>query len=231
MKNTGLYSIKYWAHEDKPREKLLLHGAKSLSDAELLAIIIGSGSANEDALSLSRRILSSCKNSLDRVSKLSLDQLSQFKGIGKVKAITIIASLELRQRKSDSSEKSINKITCSKDAYNILKGSLSHLGHEEFWILLLNNANKVLDCFQLSKGGITGTLVDCRLVFKKAISYGATAIILAHNHPSGNTKPSNEDKKITAKIKQGAQLLDIKILDHVIVTENTYFSFADEGIL
>ncbi|WP_298484232.1 DNA repair protein RadC [uncultured Maribacter sp.] len=224
-------SIKHWADDDKPREKLYHKGKSVLSDAELIAILIGSGNREESAVELSKRILASVNNNLNELGKLSIKQLTQFKGIGEAKAISIIAALELGKRRGGEQAKSIVKITSSKVCFNLLQPILGELPHEEFWIIYLNNANSILYKSQLSKGGITGTLVDVRLVMRQALEYGAVGLILAHNHPSGTLKPSQADKQITQKLKVAAQALDIKVLDHLIITEKDYFSFADESIL
>ena len=224
-------SIKNWADDDKPREKLLHKGRTVLSDAELIAILIGSGSKEESAVELSKRILASADNNLNELGKLSIKQLMQFKGIGEAKAISIAAALEIgRRRRGDGVEK-IKKVTSSRDAFELLQPILGELPHEEFWIVYLNNSNKILFKEQLSKGGITGTLVDVRLVMKKALEQGAVGLILAHNHPSGALKPSQADKQLTKKLKSAAEVLDVKVLDHLIITQTTYYSFADEGIL
>lgn len=225
------FTIKNWALDDRPREKLLQKGKVSLSDAELLAILIGSGSRNESAVALCKKILAGTGNSLNQLGKLSIKQLMAFKGIGPAKAICIIAALELGRRRRTEEVLEKEKITSSASIFEMLQPVIGELPHEEFWIIYLNNSNKVIDQLQLSKGGITGTLVDVRLVLKKAIEVGATSIILSHNHPSGNLSPSSADKQLTQKLKTAGQSLDIKILDHIIVTEKSYFSFADEGLL
>ncbi|GGI58298.1 RadC family protein [Winogradskyella haliclonae] len=225
------FSIKNWSQDDQPREKLRDKGKSTLSDAELVAILIGSGSKEESAVDLCKRILASVDNNLNTLGKLSLKQLQSFKGIGEAKAITIAAALELgRRRKLEDAVKQ-EKIKSSRDVYDIMQPILGELSHEEFWILYLNNSNKVMHKQQLSKGGITGTLVDVRLVLKQALEVGALALILCHNHPSGTLKPSEADKNITQKMKTAALSLDIKVLDHLIITEKAYFSFADENIL
>ncbi|MFV8224963.1 RadC family protein [Christiangramia aquimixticola] len=224
-------SIKHWAEDDRPREKLLLKGKQALSDSELLAILIGSGSKNESAVELSKRILSASGNNLNKLGKLSVSQLCKFKGIGTAKAVVITAALELgRRRRLEEALESI-KITSSASVYEIMQPIIGELEHEEFWILYLNNSNKVVEQYQVSKGGITGTLVDVRLTLKKALELGAVSLILAHNHPSGNLKASEADKQLTKKLQTAAESLDIKILDHIIVTEKSYLSFADEGML
>jgi DNA repair protein RadC len=224
------FSIKNWAEDDKPREKLMLKGKSALSDAELIAILISSGSRNESAVSLSKRILSSVNNNLNALGKLSLKQLMEFKGIGEAKAISITAALELgrRRRAEDTLER--HKITSSKAVFEIMQPIIGELPHEEFWVLYLNNSNKVIHKSQLSKGGITGTVVDVRLIFKTALEHNATSVILSHNHPSGKLQASDADKEITKKLKLAGEQLDIKVLDHIIITENGYFSFQDEGI-
>ncbi len=224
-------SIKYWAEDDRPREKLVLKGKTALSDAELVAILIGSGSKNESAVNLSKRILASIDNNLNSLGKLTVEDLKKFKGIGEAKAISIITALELGRRRRLEAALELPKINSSKAVFNIMQPIIGELNHEEFWVIYLNNSNKVLYKEQLSKGGLTGTLVDVRLVYKKALDLYATAIILCHNHPSGKLAPSVADKSITQKLKLAGETLDIKILDHLIVTENAYFSFADENIL
>jgi DNA repair protein RadC len=224
-------SIKSWAEDDRPREKLLLKGKAILSDAELVAILIGSGNRNETAVDLSKRILASIDNNLNKLGKLTVVDLQKFKGIGEAKAISIITALELGRRRRLEEALEFTKITSSKDVFNFMQPLIGELHHEEFWIIYLNNSNKVLFKQQLSKGGLTGTLVDARLVFKKAIELLATAIILCHNHPSGKIEPSAQDKKITSKLKLAGDTLDIKVLDHLIITENAYFSFADENLM
>lgn len=229
--SSNSFSIKQWSQDDQPREKLRDKGKSSLSDAELVAILIGSGSRDESAVDLSKRILASAGNNLNALGKLSLKQLQEFKGIGEAKAITIAAALELGRRRKLEEGLKQEKITSSRDVFDIMQPILGELAHEEFWILYLNNSNKVLYRQQLSKGGITGTLVDVRLVLKQALEVGAIAIILCHNHPSGTLQPSSADKNITNKLSNAASSLDIKILDHLIVTEKAYFSFADEQML
>lgn len=225
------FTIKNWAEGDRPREKLLQKGKLSLSDAELLAILIGSGSRNESAVDLCRKILAGAGNSLSELGKLSLKQLTSYRGIGEAKAITIIASLELGRRRRAEEALEKKKINSSTSVFELMQPLIGELPHEEFWIIYLNNSNKVIERLQLSKGGITGTLVDVRLALRKAIELGATSIIVAHNHPSGNLNPSGSDKQLTRKLKTAGESLDIKVLDHVIVTEKSYFSFADEGLL
>ncbi|MFD0761118.1 DNA repair protein RadC [Lutibacter aestuarii] len=224
-------SIKFWAEDDRPREKMLLKGKTSLSDAELIAILIGSGNKKESAVALSKRILGSINNNLNTLGKLTVNDLKKFNGIGEAKAISIITALELGRRRRLEEALVLPKITSSKNVFNFMQPLIGELNHEEFWVVYLNNSNKVLFKELLSKGGLTGTLVDVRLVFKKAIELFATAIILCHNHPSGKLKPSMADKSITNKLKLAGETLDIKVLDHLIITENAYFSFADENLI
>ena len=224
------FPITNWSEDDRPREKLMLKGKSALSDAELIAILIGSGSRNESAVDLSKRILSGVNNNLNALGKLSMASLIEYKGIGEAKAISIIAALELGRRRRTEEAVELVKITSSKAIFELMQPIVGELPHEEFWIIYLNNSNKVLSKSQLSKGGITGTLVDVRIVFKKALELGATALILCHNHPSGTLVPSEADKHITKKLKLAGESLEVKVLDHVIVTENSYFSFVDSGI-
>ena len=225
------FSIKNWSDDDKPREKLVQKGRSVLSDAELIAILIGSGSRAESAVELSKRILATVDNNLNELGRLSIKQLMTFKGIGEAKAVSITAALEVGRRRREEDAAKIDKIGSSQDVYHLLQPLLGDLEHEEFWILFLNNSNKVLHKAQLSKGGITGTLVDVRLVMKQTLELGAVAIILAHNHPSGTLSPSTADKQITQKIKTASETLDVKVLDHLIITQKSYYSFADEKIL
>lgn len=224
------FSIKHWSEDDKPREKLMLKGKSVLSDAELMAILIGSGSRDESAVSLSKRILQSVNNNLNALGKLSLNQLMTFKGVGEAKAVTIAAALELGKRRREQALPDFFKITSSKAVFEIMQPLIGDLLHEEFWVLYLNNANKVIHKAQLSKGGITGTVVDVRLIFKLALEHNATSIILSHNHPSGKLMASDADKEITKKLTFAGEQLDIKVLDHIIITEKGYLSFQDEGI-
>lgn len=225
------FTIKNWSESDRPREKLLQKGRASLTDAELLAILIGSGTRNESAVDLCKRILSEVGNNLSELGKLSINQLKEFKGIGEAKAVTIVAALELGRRRRFEEALDKKKISSSSSVFELMQPVIGELPHEEFHIIYLNNSNKVIDQLLLSKGGITGTLVDVRLALKKAIEVGATSIILAHNHPSGNLNPSAADKQLTQKLKIAGESLDIKVLDHIIVTEKSYYSFADEGLL
>jgi DNA repair protein RadC len=224
-------TIKQWNEDDQPREKLLSKGIIILSDAELIAILIGSGNRQESAVELAKRILKSINNNLLELAKLTTADLMKFKGIGEAKAISIITALELGRRRRLEEALAKPKISSSKSVFEVMQPIIGDLQHEEFWIIYLNNANKIQLKTQMSKGGITGTLVDTRLVFKRAMEITATSVILCHNHPSGTLKPSSSDISLTKKIKEGGEILDIKVLDHVIITEGSYYSFADEGIL
>lgn len=225
-------SIKKWAADDRPREKLLNLGARSLSDAELIGILLGSGTRDLSAVELARRILTLGENNLYELGKLSVKDLTKIKGIGEAKAVTIVASLELGRRRGNSNIPDKPKITSSKDAFSIFNSLLADLPHEEFWASYFNRSNIMIERNQVSQGGISGTVTDTRLIMRKALELRASSIIVCHNHPSGNLQPSEQDKNITKKIKQAAQLFDITLLDHIIVgINNKYFSFADEGIL
>jgi len=224
-------TIKSWAAEDRPREKLILKGTKALSTAELLAILIGSGSRDRSAVQLAKEILSHYENNLQELSKAGIKELCKFKGIGEAKAISIIAALELSRRKQNSKAKTLRQIESSNDAYNIFAPILADLNQEEFWILLLNRNNRVISEKHISSGGVSGTVVDPKVIFKVALDNLASAIILAHNHPSGNLKPSSQDIAITKKLITAGNAIEVKVLDHIIVSQNGYFSFADEGIL
>lgn len=225
-------TITDWALEDRPREKMLLKGIRSLSNAELIAILIGSGNKKETAVELSQRILNSVGNSLNRLGKVSVrDLMGQFDGIGEAKAISIIAALELGRRRKSEDVSIRRKITCSRDVYDLMYASMIDLPQEEFWIVLLNVSNTVLDTIRVSQGGTASTLVDIKLVLKPAVLQQASSIMLCHNHPSNNVTPSQADCELTAKIVSAASLLDIRVLDHLIICESGYYSFADEGRL
>ncbi len=224
-------TIKSWAIEDRPREKLLLQGKSVLTDAELIAILIGSGTKKESAVELSRRILSSVNNNINELAALTFEQLIEFSGIGEARAISIITALELGKRRHFEQVDQKPIIKSSTTAFQILQPIVGELQHEEFWVLYLNNSNKVIAKKQLSKGGITATMVDVRLLFKKAVEIAAVGVIVSHNHPSGKLKPSKSDELLTQKIKEAGLTLDIKLLDHLIITQKDYFSFADNGIL
>jgi len=222
--------IRSWAEDDRPREKLLLKGKSTLSDAELIAILIGSGNTEETAVDLAKRILQSLNNNLSELGKLTVKDLMQFKGIGEAKAISIIAALELGRRRKDSEPEKRIKITDSQTAFDVIYPHLGDLNHEEFWVIFLNRANAVIGKQNISKGGVSGTVVDPKVVFKMAVQFPASGIILAHNHPSGNLKPSQADHQLTRKLKEAGKALDIPVLDHLIIGERDYFSFVDEGV-
>jgi DNA repair protein RadC len=224
-------SIKSWAEEDRPREKLSIQGRRALSDAELIAILIGSGSRTESAVELSKRILHHYDNDLNKLAKASIAELSNFRGIGEAKAISIIAALEIGRRRNDTETKAIETIMSSRDGYNLMRRHLVDLNHEEFWIILLGRASKVLGKELISKGGLAGTVADPKIIFHTALQHQASGIILVHNHPSGNLKPSHQDISLTKNLSTAGKMLDIQIFDHLIITDNGYFSFGDEGLL
>ncbi|MCX6255600.1 MAG: DNA repair protein RadC [Bacteroidia bacterium] len=220
-----------WAVEDRPREKLIQKGTASLSDAELLAILISSGTKEKSAVDLGRELLGVVNNNLNSLGKLTIADLTKLHGIGTAKAVTIAAALELGRRRKMAEVPDVLQIRCSKDVAEIFQPLLSDLLHEEFWILFLNRSNKVINRMKLSQGGISGTVTDVRMVMKKAIEYLASGIIVCHNHPSGNLNPSESDTKITQKIKEAGNLMDIQLLDHLIISDRDYYSFADNGLL
>lgn len=222
--------IKSWAEEDRPREKLLEKGRQVLTEAELIAILIGSGSRDETAVELSKRILASVGNNLNDLGKLNVKDLTRFKGIGEAKAISIMAAMELGRRRKGAEIVKRDKISSSKDVYEIMRSVLTDLPHEEFWVLLLNRANLVIKKELISRGGVAGTVVDTKIVFKTAIENYASSIIICHNHPSGNLKPSEADIRITKNIKEAGKLMEIQLLDHLILAESGFFSFADEDL-
>jgi len=224
-------SIKEWAVEDRPREKMLVKGIRSLSEAELIAILIGSGNLDESAVEVSRRIMSSVNNNLNELGKKTINDLQKFKGIGPAKAITITAAMELGRRRKESEPDEKPKVVTSADCAAIFKPLLSDLPHEEFWVLLLNRNNLVIDKMLVSQGGLSGTVIDVRIILKMALDKLASSIILCHNHPSGNLIPSEADKDITKKIKEAGKHMDIPVLDHLIIANDSYFSFADEGLI
>ncbi len=224
-------SIKQWAEADRPREKLLYKGKQNLSNAELLAIIIGGGNKNETAMDLAKKILALHNENLFELSKLGVHDLTKHKGIGEVKAITILAALELANRKSSWKAMSRDSVFNSQDAFNLMNPVLKSCNYEEFWIIMLNRANKIIHKTSISEGGISGTVADPRKIFKTALDYKASSIILCHNHPSGNVKPSEADIKLTNKLQNAGKLIDVYVLDHVIIGENCFFSFADENRL
>jgi len=220
-----------WAVEDRPREKMLKHGFAALSNAELIAILIGSGNLNESAVELSRRILSDYKNDLNALGKSSVEKLKIYNGIGEAKAINILAALELGRRRHQAEPANLTKINSSEDAFSYISLELSDLSHEEFWVIYLDRANNVIDKTRISQGGVSGTVIDIRIILKQAIEKLATSIILFHNHPSGNLSASSNDLEITKKATEAAKLFDIKVLDHIIVAGKKFMSFADDGLI
>lgn len=228
---TNHHPIRNWAEDDRPREKLLLKGRQSLSDAELLAILLVSGTRNESAVDLAKTILKHAHDNLGELSKMSITDLIAIKGIGRARAIAIIASIELGRRRNESEVLSREKISRSRDAYEIFRSTIGDRPYEEFWIILLNKANKVLQKCNISEGGISGTVVDPKKIFKISLDHHASSIILGHNHPSGVVTPSEADNRITKKIRDAGTLLDVAVLDHLIIGEDNYYSYADEGTL
>lgn len=224
-------TIKRWAEEDRPREKLLLKGKSALTEAELIAILIGSGNSNQTAVELAQHILKSCENSLHNLAKLSVKDLEKFRGIGEAKAISIVAALELGRRRKDQEPSKKIIIKSAKDAYNLLVGDLLDLPFEEFWVILMKRNNEVIKKEMISRGGVSGTIVDAKIIYKKALEESASGIIVAHNHPSGNTEPSHKDIQLTKKLKEAGRTLDISFLDHLIITDSGFYSFTDENML
>ena len=224
-------SIKSWSEEDQPREKLMLKGRSHLSNAELIAILIGSGNRDDSAVELSRKILAKNENKIERVAKCSIQDLMKFKGIGEAKAISIIAALELGRRRKLETKEEKPIIVSSVDAFQVLNPLLADKPLEEFWIVLLNQKNRVISSHLISSGGVSGTVADVRVILKLAIEALASGLVLSHNHPSGSVKPSDPDKRLTSKIIKAAELLNVKVLDHIIIGDGEYYSFADENIL
>lgn len=224
-------NIKSWSPEDRPREKLLLKGTSALSDAELVAILIGSGTPKLSAVELSKKILLQSNNSLNELARLSVKELMKIKGIGEAKAITIVAALELGRRRKEQDPGEKPKITSSKDAFDQLKGDMMDLPNEEFWVLLLNRANRVTKKKRVSEGGVSGTVADPKIIYKMALEELASGIIVAHNHPSGNLQASQSDLDLTKKLKEAGKFLEIQLLDHIIIANQKYLSFADEGMM
>jgi DNA repair protein RadC len=223
--------ITYWAVEDRPREKLIRKGISSLSDTELLAILISSGTRKKSAVDLGRELLSMVNNNLNSLGKLSVSDLRKLHGIGPARAVTIAAALELGRRRKLAEMPDICQIKSSQDVAGIFQPLLSDLSHEEFWVLFLNRSNKVIDRMKISQGGISGTVTDIRIIMKKAVENLASGIIVCHNHPSGNLNPSESDTNITRKIRDAGNLMDIQLLDHLIISDRDYYSFADNGLL
>jgi len=229
MKTYTNLKIKDWALEDRPREKLLQKGISSLSDTEIIAILLGSGTRNESAVELSKKILKTAKNNLNELGKLGIADLTKIKGIGEAKAITIMAALEIGRRRKLSEIINKKKITNSNDIFELFQPIIGDLPYEEFWILLLNRSNKIIEKYKISQGGISGTVIDTKIILKNAIEKLASSMILCHNHPSGNRMPSSADDQITQKLKAGADLIDVSVLDHIIIANTEFYSYADEG--
>ncbi|MBC8083025.1 MAG: DNA repair protein RadC [Hymenobacter sp.] len=225
------FGIKSWAEEDRPREKLMQKGRAALSDAELMAILLGSGTARLSAVDVAKLILKAADNDLNALARLSLKELMRHKGIGEAKAITIVAALELGRRRKEADAPARTIITNSTDIYHLIRPNLQDLPHEEFWVILLNRANVVMRKTSISRGGVAGTVADPKLIFKEALEQLASAVILVHNHPSGNRNPSAADIALTRKLKEAGHFLDLPVLDHLIYTDAGYYSFADEGML
>lgn len=223
--------IKDWSPDDRPREKLLQRGRSALTDAELIAILLGSGTSTTNVVDVARQILAKADNNLHELARLSVKDLTKIRGIGTARAVTIVAAMELGRRRTGHEQDEKPRITCSRDVFELLRPSLMDVPHEEFWVLLLNRANRVIKTLQVSQGGVSGTVADPRIIFKSALEELASGIILAHNHPSGNLMASQADRDLTRKIKDGARLLDVQVLDHLIVANQKYYSFADEGLL
>lgn len=224
-------TIKDWMVSDRPREKLMLQGRRNLSDAELLAILIGSGSRDENAVDLCRRILHQMDDDLDKVAQLSINELCRFKGIGEAKAITIISAMELCYRRANAQKREVAEITSSKDIFELMQRYFSSLQQEEFWIIMLNRGKKLIGTHQISKGGLSETIADPKVIFPIVLDNYASFVILAHNHPSQNLTPSDDDIRLTNKLIAASKMLNIEILDHLIFGEKDYLSFVDEGLM
>ncbi|TGD83186.1 RadC family protein [Hymenobacter wooponensis] len=225
------FGIKSWAEEDRPREKLMQKGRAALSDAELMAILLGSGTAKLSAVDVAKLVLNAANNDLNTLARFPIKELMRQKGIGEAKAITIVAALELGRRRKEADAAARVTITSSRDIHQLIRPHLQDLPHEEFWVILLNRANVVMRSVSISRGGVAGTVADPKLIFKEALEQLASSIILVHNHPSGNRNPSAADIALTRKLKEAGQFLDLPVLDHLIYTDQGYFSFADEGML
>lgn len=230
MSEHNRLSIKQWAEEDRPREKLVLKGRSALTNAELLGILIGSGTKSLTAVDIAKEILLDNQNDLNKIARLSVQDLKKYSGIGEARAINIVSALELGRRRPDQNS-DIQKILSSADAYELVKADLKDLSHEQFWVILLNRANTVIKKYAISNGGVSGTVADPKIIFKTALEHLASSIILVHNHPSGNLKPSEADKRLTKQLVSAGALLDIAVLDHLIFTDSAYFSFADEQMI
>lgn len=224
-------SIKAWAVEDRPREKLTTKGPRALSNAELIAILIGSGNRKQSAVDLSKAILAEADDDLATLSRNTIQDLTKFAGIGEAKAVSIVAALEIGRRRLISKAEERVTIRSSKDSFNAIQGYFMDLTHEEFWVFLLNQGNQIIHHRLISKGGVAGTVVDVKLIFKYALDHLATGILIAHNHPSGRTKPSTLDNQITQKIKEAGKLLDVQLVDHLVIADTQYYSYADNGLI
>jgi DNA repair protein RadC len=231
MNTYNSHALTTWAVEERPREKVMANGVQHLSDSELLAILLGSGTRNTTAVELARTILKGSGNSLQELGRQSISDLVRIKGVGPAKAITLLAAMELGRRRAGMNHVEKIAIKSSETVFNLFHPLLGDLDHEEFWLLMLNRANRVLGRYKVSQGGLSGTVIDTRIILKKALDNLASSIIVCHNHPSGNMQPSDADVKITGKLKKAAEILEIKLLDHVIVADKSYFSFADEGLI
>ncbi|MBX2897750.1 MAG: DNA repair protein RadC [Cyclobacteriaceae bacterium] len=231
MEDSKPLNIREWSPEDRPREKLLLKGTSALSEAELVAILIGSGTTKTSAVELAKKVLLLGKNNLNELARLSVKDLMKIKGIGEAKAITIVAALELGRRRKAQDVEEKPKISSSKDAFELIQGDLMDLPHEEFWVLLLNRMHQVIKKKRISEGGVSGTVADPKIIYKLALEDLATGVIVAHNHPSGNLKPSQSDIDLTRKLKEAGKFLEVQLLDHLIIANRNYFSFADEGLI
>jgi len=225
------HALKTWAVEERPREKVMANGVQYLSDSELLAILLGSGTKNMTAVELARQILTGAGNNLHELGRQTVGDLLKIKGVGPAKAISLLAAIEIGRRRAGIHHTIKIPVKSSETVFNLFHPLLGDLGHEEFWLLMLNRANRVLGKFKVSQGGLSGTVIDTRIILKKALDNLASSIIVCHNHPSGNNQPSDADVKITEKLKKAAEMLEIKLLDHVIIADKSYFSFADEGLI
>lgn len=231
MKKYKSLTLKSWAVRERPREKVLANGIQNLSDAELLAILMGSGTRNKTAVDLARQILGEVEYNLHDLGRQSISDLQKIKGIGPAKAIAVQAAMELGRRRTGTQQMEKVSIKSSESVFSLFHALMGDLEHEEFWLLMLNRANRVIGRFKVSQGGLSGTVIDTRIILKKALDNLASSIIVCHNHPSGNKQPSDADVKITEKLKKAAEILEIKLLDHIIIADKSYFSFADEGMI
>lgn len=224
-------TLKAWSVEERPREKVLANGVQQLTDAELLAILLGSGTRNTTAVELARQVLQGADYNLHELGRQAIEDLLKIKGVGPAKAITVIAALELGRRRSGLHQVEKIPVKSSRTVFNLFHPMLGDLDHEEFWLLMLNRANRIVGRYKVSQGGLAGTVIDTRIIMKKSLDNLASSIIVCHNHPSGNKQPSDADIKITEKLKKAAEMLEIKLLDHIIIADRSYFSFADEGLI